>query len=221
MKRCIALSILVILTAGCARVPFSETAATLMVSRDPVAVVERFHSTAPEYFQLLNSVVFEYNGRKFLGIGNLDINTESRTFHVACLNPMGVKLFELSGDDRGVSTPYMLEALAQYGDIGAAVGNDIRRMYFNLIPPREASVWKRKNQFAYWQSEGSGTLEYVFAGANADLVQKRYYEDHVIAWQVSYYEYQEHMGKRYPHGIVLINYQYGYRLTVRLKEIYG
>jgi len=221
MKRCKLLCILLLLVTGCAQVPFRETTAIPMGSVDPAALAGRFHSTVPESFQLLNTVVFEYNDRKFLGIGSVELNAIRHTFHVACLNPMGVKLFELSGDDRGVSTGYILEPLAKYGDIGAAVGGDIRRIYFDLVPSRTASVWKRKYQLTFWQSSGSGTLEYVFAGADADLVMKRYYEDHVIAWQVSYYEYREHMGKRYPQGIVLINYQYGYRLTVRLKEIYS
>ncbi|MFA4830297.1 MAG: hypothetical protein WC594_13885, partial [Thermodesulfovibrionales bacterium] len=61
--------------------------------------------------------------------------------------------------------------------------------------------------------------EYVFAGADGNMVEKNYYEDNTLIWRVSFYEYRQKDGKIYPGGIILNNYKYGYSLTVRLKEI--
>jgi len=62
-------------------------------------------------------------------------------------------------------------------------------------------------------------LEYVFAGVQQNLIEKRYYHDDQLLWTVSYYEYQRKEGKLYPGGIVLKHHQYHYQLIVRLKEI--
>jgi hypothetical protein len=133
---------------------------------------------------------------------------------------MGVKLFEISGNDHAVTNHYVIAAIAQYGEVGTVAGNDIRRIYFDLTPSPNATVWKRKYQYVYRQYSGSGYLEYVFAGADGNLIEKRYYEDHLPVWSASYYEYRDQKGNRYPRGIVFINYQYGYRLTVRQKELF-
>jgi hypothetical protein len=219
MKKIRMLFIMAVLASGCATVPFQETPLVSLVTRDPRSLVEHFQANKPESFHLLTSVVFEYNGRTFAVIGNLEIDTRDHTFKVACLNPMGVKLFEISGSDRGLTTHYAVAAITQYGDIATAVGNDIRRIYFDQVPSPGATLWKRTFQFIFRQYAGSGYLEYVFAGAQGDLIEKRYFENHLPVWCVSYYEYREQDGKRYPQGIVLVNYQYGYRLIVRHKGL--
>jgi outer membrane biogenesis lipoprotein LolB len=218
MKRLIVLILGSIFVAGCASVPFRETPPVSMESTDPHGVLEHFKASIPERFQLFNTVVFDYYGQKFLAVGDIEINNTDRIFKVACMNPMGVKLFELSGDDHGITTQYAIEPLAKYGDIGTAIGNDIKLIYFDLVPSSDAQVWKRKYQFIFSQAADSGYTEYVFAGADGDLMEKRHYEKKARAWLVSYYEYREQNGKRYPLGIVFTNYKHGYQLTVRLKE---
>jgi hypothetical protein len=206
---------------GCAGVPFRATPPVPMETADPRKVLERFQDGVPESFQLVNSVVFEYGGRTYTGIGSLEIDTKSRTFKVACLNPIGVKLFEVSGEDRRITSRFVIDALAKYGDIAAAIGHDIERIYLDLVPSREARSRKRKYHVAFRQDDGPGYLEYEFAGPYGDLVEKRYYEDFTIVWQVSYYEYAERNGKRTPLGIVYVNYRHGYRLIVRQKEFHS
>ena len=218
MKRFVLLCILQVFIAGCSTVPFQETRLVPLDSEDPRNMVEHFRSNVPDSFELLNTVVFEYNGRKFTAIGTIQINRADRVFKVAGMNPMGIKLFELSGDQNSVTTRYSIANFTRYGDIAAAVGNDIRRMYFDLVPGPEARSWKRKYTQIFRQPSGSGFLEYVFAGRDGDLIEKRYYEENGIVWKASYYEYRDQDGKRWPQGIVFIHYPYGYRLIVRQKE---
>jgi Protein of unknown function (DUF3261) len=218
MKRFVLLCILQVFIAGCSTVPFQETRLVPLDSEDPGNVVEHFRSNVPDSFELLNTVVFEYNGRKFTAIGTIRINRADGVFKVAGMNPMGIKLFELSGDQNSVTTRYSIANLTRYGDIAAMVGNDIRRMYFDLVPGPEARSWKRKYTQIFRQPSGSGFLEYVFAGRDGDLIEKRYYEEKGIVWKASYYEYQDQDGKRWPQGIVFIHYSFGYRLIVRQKE---
>ena len=219
MKRFYLVPFLAVLVAGCVSVPFQEMALVPCESEDPRNVVERFQAGMPENFQLLSTVVFEYNWRKFTVIGTLKIRSADQSFTVAGMNPMGVKLFELSGERNSVTNRYPIAAFTKYGDIAAAVGNDIRRIYFDLVPESHAKIWKRKYKLIFRQSSGPGFIEYVFAGARGDLVEKNYYGDNGIAWRVSYYEYRDQNGKRWPQGVVLIHYDYGYRLTIRHKEL--
>ncbi len=217
MKRLLA-AFWIALAAGCVHVPFQEAGLVPLQDRDPGSVVESFRAGSPVSFQLLNTVVFEYNSRKFSGIGSLEVDGMAQTFKLAAMNPMGVKLLELSGDRQRITTVYAMPALNRYGDLGTTVGNDIRRMYFDLIPGPEAVLWKRKYKLLFRQPSGQGFLEYVFAGERGDLIEKNYYEDQGIVWRVSYYEYHAESGRRVPRGIVFIHYDHRYRLTVRNKE---
>jgi hypothetical protein len=209
----------VFLLSGCAVVPFSEPARTSLEQKDPRALVEQFQASLPGSFQLLNSVVFEYNWRTFSGIGSVQIRRPDRTFRAAGMSPLGVKLFELSGDQNSITKHYAIAAFDEYGDVATAVGNDIRRIYFDLVPSADARIWRGKYTVRFRQSSGPGMLEHVFGGEGGDLLEKNYYADDGIVWRASYYEYRDQGGKRWPQGIVFINYQYGYRLTIRQKEL--
>lgn len=208
----------ILLAAGCARVPFQEAPRVSLESVDPRRAVEEFQTRLPENFQVLNSVVFDYNWRSFLGIGYVGIDRRADTFTLVCLNPMGVKLLELSGDRENIVTHYSVAALTQYGELGKAVGSDIRRVYFDLVPSAAAQVQKERYALRFREPAGTGQLEYVFAGPGPALVTKNYYEGGELLWRVSYFEYREQDGKYYPQGIILKNYQHGYRLTVRQKD---
>jgi hypothetical protein len=221
MRRLVLICLGVLFVGGCARVPFQETPLVSLESSEPRSIIEHFQAHLPDSFKLLNTVVFEYTGQKFLGLGYIDIDRLTDVFKVICLNPMGVQLFELSGDRNTIVTHHALAPLLQYGDLPTAVGNDIRRIYFDLVPAADALIWKRKYKITFRQSTGSGLKEYVFAGADRDLVEKNYYENSEIVWQIAYYEYREQNGQRFPQGIVLTNYKYGYQLTVRQKELYS
>jgi hypothetical protein len=218
---CVALLFGVVLAAGCTHVPFRETERASFENADPAAVLEQFRANTPETFQLLNSVVFEYSWNTFMGIGYIDINRQNGLFKVVCLNPLGVQLFELSGDRDSIVTHSAMPALMKYGDLPTAVGTDIRRIYFDLVPTGAARIWKSAYKINYWQPRGPGVMEYEFAGTGRELVEKVYYENDEIIWRVCYYEYREQNGKRYPQGIIMINYKYGYQLTVRQKELYS
>jgi len=213
--------LLVVLLAGCVSVvPFKETALVPLEGSDPHMVVERFRNLSPERFQLLNTIVFEYNWFTFAGIGYVEINAADHFYKVACMNHMGVKLFDVSGNRDGVLSQSAIGPLADKGDIARAVGNDIMRIYFDLVPGPLARTWKRRDKLFFQESSGAGRMEYVFAGEQADLIEKNYYDDDGIVWRASYYEYRDQSGKRWPQGIVFMNYQYGYRLTVRQKEFH-
>ena len=190
-----------------------------MDKADPPAIVERFGADSPEEFQLLNTIVFEFRWRKFSALGVAAVNTKERTFTLACINQMGVNLFELTGNKDGVTTVFAMPEFTKQGDFGGAVGEDIKRIYFDLLPSSDAKIDIREYRIIFRQFSGRGLIEYVFAGAEGALIEKNYYEDGTAVWSVSYYEYTRNKGKLFPTGTILNNIRHGYRLIVKLREI--
>lgn len=219
MRRRLAGWLCVVLLAGCSGIPFQKTAYVPLETADPLTAVERFKMNSPDSIQLLNTIVFQYNWMKFSGLGYIRVNTPEKTFAVVCINHMGVKLFELSGDEKGTVSGFALDEFTRKGDFSAIVGEDIKRIYFDQVPSSEAALVKEKYRIIFRQPSGAGITEYIFAGPDVNLTEKSYYEDDALVWRVSYYEYQSDEGKLYPRGIILKNYKYGYSFMVKLKEI--
>ena len=206
-------------TLGCAAVPFQRTSYVPLGSVDPQLMRREFESSQPDSFKIINSIVFKYKWRSFSALGYLDVNRGLKIFSVSCLNPMGIKLFELSGDKDAVRTNYVLKELLSKGDLPQVAGDDIRRIYFGNVPSGEAKAQKEKRRVVFSEPSGSGVIKYIFAGSPTMLVEKKYYEKTRLIWSVSYYEYRQERGKYYPSGIMLKNSRFGYSLIVRLKEV--
>lgn len=212
--------LVVLFVAGCTKVPFEKTLYVPLDHADPAAVVKQYENRLPDKYRLLNSVVIKYNGKKFAGLGFVDINATGRTYGLACLTPMGLKLFELSGNDEKVTGYFVPDQITKHKEFFAnMIGEDIRRIYFDPVPSTDAVSGLDTYQVIFRQPQGAGTLVYLFAGAGGHLVRKSYYEEHKLMWKVSYYEYQEKESGLYPGGIILNNYKNGYSLTFRLKEV--
>ena len=208
-----------ILFTGCESIPFQKTAEEPYSAVDPAYVKERFRSSIPQHMRLLNTIVFEYNWKTFSGIGFVDVNIPERTSSLACINQMGMKLFEISIDKENINTIFALPDFTSKGDFAKMVGEDIRRIYFDLVPSENAEIIREKHAVIFNQKDGEGITEYIFSGPGHYLTDKTYYEDGNPLWRVSFYEYQSKYSRIYPGGTILKNYKYDYRLIIRLKEI--
>jgi hypothetical protein len=205
---------------GCGTVPFQEVELVALGEVDPEAVREEFAEALPVEFLVVNSVTFHFKGRAFSAIGYTNVDALKKTFTVVGLHPAGgLKLFEVSGNSSDAECGFALEEFSRWGGFAEAVAEDTRRMYFDRIPAPDAKVSKEKYRILFRQPAAEGELEYVFAGADGALVDKRYYEKGSRIWNASYYEYRRENGRLYPTGIILDDHRRGYRLVVRLREI--
>ncbi len=219
MLRFIILVLIILICAGCSTIPFPRTSYVPVDSFDPQLVRQDFAASLPDKFQAVNTIVFQYKWRSFFALGYIDVNRERKTFAVSCLNPVGIKLFELSADSDSVKTNFVLKELLSKGDLPRVVGEDIRRIYFDNVPSGEAQIEKERYRIIFDQPRGLGFVRYVFAGSQKALVEKSYFEKGSCAWRVYYSEYRREQGKFYPAAIALKNYRFGYNLIVRLKEV--
>ena len=219
MNKFILLALIILSGAGCSSIPFQKTNYALLDSVGPELARQEFASSLPDRFQVMNTIVFQYKWRSFPALGYIDVNRGLKTFAVSCLNPVGVKLFELSADNDSIKTNFVLKELLRRGDLPKVVGEDIRRIYFDNVPSPEAKAQKDRYRVIFSEPSGSGIMKFIFAGSPPMLIEKRYYEKNRLPWSVFYYEYRRDHGKFYPGGIILKNYRYGYNLIVRLKEV--
>jgi hypothetical protein len=206
--------------AGCAGIPFQKAERVPIGKIEPSEVKEQFALMLPEKFRIINSMVFEYKGEAVVSfIGYSDVDTLEKTFIVAGLHQIGIKLFELTGNNDKTELRFAVEEFTKRGNFAEAVAGDIKKIYFDRLPGAGAKASKEKYEIVFARNENGATIEHVFAGAGNLLVEKRCTVDNIAVWSVYYYEYRIENGKLYPAGIILENHKYDYRLILRLKEI--
>jgi hypothetical protein len=219
MRRIFLAGLLLGCCCGCSSLPFKPTELVSVQHITPEKIRDDFAASLPEKFDLLNSVVFQYGLNSFVALGYTALDTKNKIFTVAGLSPAGIKLFDLSGNDTGVETNFMVPEFSAKGDFSRAVSEAVRKIYFDRIPPSSAKIIKKKNQMLFQESIPDGMVEYIFAGADNLLTEKRYYRNNRPFSSVFYYEYLRDNSKLYPRGVVFKHYQYHYQLRLRLKQI--
>ncbi len=217
---CIGILCCALLGAGCASPPpFEPVARPELGDQTPAEIYEQVRATQPRTFKVLSSVVFEYRRRSLTALGVTEIDTESRAFTVVALTPAGMKLFELQGDESGTEAVFVEPELTRHGDPVDTIGEDIRTVYFDRLPPHPESGRIRGNTVVFEQETDAGRLEHVLGGDPPALLEKRLRDRRGVVWEATYHEYRERDGKLHPGGILLRHRRYGYRLILRLQEI--
>ncbi len=219
MKQAVIVFVLLVV-CGCSAIPFQKPVLVDMSLQNTMDIRDRFSKRVPEKFNLLNNIIFKYNfSKKISALGSITAKGVDE-FTVVCINPLGVKLFEIYVDKNGTHNRFSIGKLRNK-NIAKVVGEDIKRIYFNLVPSEDASVKTRRYKIIFSQNSESGKLLYIFGGKNGYLLEKKFYENVNLSWRVSYYEYRLVDNNLYPSGIIFDNYKYGYQLIVKLKEVFN
>lgn len=213
------LMIMLLASAGCRSLPFKNIDYVVLDDVNPENLRQEFKVVLPQKLEVINSIVFEYKWHSFSALGYTQLDLENNTFQVSCMNPVGIKLFELTGNRNEVKPTFVLKELLQRGDLPRAVGEDIRRIYFDPLPTAQAKIEKEKYRIIFTQPSGAGEMKYIFAGSHHWLIEKHYYEKNHKLWSVFYYDYLMNKGKLYPAGLILKHHRFGYNLIIRLKEV--
>ena len=220
MRRLIRITGLMLLLVGCShKIPFEHPSLHPVADIDPGVIRDNFAASLPESFQLISSTVFIYKMHSFTAIGLTGIDVKTQKFTLACMNPMGVKLFELAGDKEGVDCRFAMKEFTQKGDFAKMVADDIRNIYFNRIPDKDAGIVKQNKKIIFFKPVNSGRMEYLFGGNGNLLLEKRFLKKGRKIWSVFYFEHIKKNGKLHPSGIIFKHYKYGYQLVIRLIDV--
>jgi len=218
MKRFILALFLMFFLTGCASVQFKKEPYVLIGDVDAGSLRENFSRKVALNFETLSTFTFFYRYQGFVGIGFTTVDEKDDTFAVACLNPAGIKLFEVKGSNDSHEKIFFHEQFMKHGDAAGVVAEDIRKMYFRRIPSSDASVKKKKRKVIFTELFENGKMEYIFAGQDKYLVEKRYKKKGRKEWAVYYADYRENDGEVHPWRVLLKNHKYGYDLKVSTKE---
>lgn len=213
--------VLVLVCVGCASVPFDSIVRVPMGNVVPADVAQDFADKLPVKCDLTSTIVVKYAWKRMSALGYLTLDRQSRSFAMAAVNPMGVKLFEISvkdGELDKVSAPMDLDEKKEFFQ---AVADDVANAYFDLQPAPDAKVRRGNREVVFVSGIEGGRIEYVFVGAEPVLAEKRYYRGRRLLCRITYHEYFWKNGKLYPRGIALWSKEHHYKLTVRVVEIDG
>jgi len=218
MMRLIIALVLICSFMGCSTVSFKRTPLVLLGDIDPESLRDEFADKLASSLETVSSIAFYYKYQGFVGIGYTIVDSENETFAVACLNPAGIKLFEVKGTKDSTEDVFFAEQFKKYGDVAKTVADDIRKIYFDRIPEVDASIQKKSREVVFTQPFSEGKIEYIFTGGGKYLVEKRYKEKGRKVWTVYYADYKEKDGKIHPWRILLKHHKHGYSLMVNAKE---
>jgi hypothetical protein len=210
----------IIFLSGCATVPFKPAAEIPMASVSADEVRTQFARSQSPKYEAVQSVVLEIFGHEMTGLGYLSVDQPASAFALACMTPMGMKLFDIQGRGDAVETIFSLPQFGKREELAGAVGLDFKRTYFENIPDEDAEIRREKNRLIFIQRREGGRTEYDFGGPDRMLLEKRIYKGWKMTCRIRYYDYVGHDGFFYPHGIVMQNRTHHYRLLLRLKSVY-
>ncbi len=212
------------LSGACYSPPFRPPELVPTGDAEPRAVADRYARALPDRFETENTIIFRFFRNEIAALGYARVDRTDRTFEIVCLNHMGAQLFHISGDADGKNhLKYAIPEFREHPEFTDAVGNDIRRVYFDLIPAASAEPELHRNRISFEQRENDINIEYVFGGEGQHLLQKRARTRWRVRWEVAFYEYFPVSDGRatyvFPRGIVLHNRRHRYRLIIKTRSV--
>jgi hypothetical protein len=185
---------------------------------DPALARAVMLRNAPVRLQMVNSVLFEYRGRKMSGLGFLDVDARTRSFGLACMAQTGVTLFEVTGSNGVVRCRSALAAFADRPEFTETLARDVERMFFDLCPPPGAAESVEPGGAIFTSTNGPDRVAWM-AGGDGALLEKRYYEKRRLVRRIGYYAPVRQDPRQIAGRVCLQNLQHGYGLTVTVREI--
>lgn len=221
MKKLVLIFAAILLT-GCARVPFKSVKYS-RIQETPQAMLENFQQRLPAAFEITESVVFNYRGRKMTALGYTLVDSEQDSVGLSGVTPVGMKLFDVRKSrgklEYSFSLPAEIDKKVDKQKVAYGMLEDVERIYLGRLPSNGALAHPARDRVYVTEQTNGSRLEYVFGGPYRALVEKRGMEDGKEIWRVRYFDYQEKNGRLYPNKIYYQNHKGHYSLTLRLKEI--
>lgn len=211
--------LLTMCVGGCAAKPFERPPLPILNNPNPTAMRQSVAHSLANQFTSDDTIVIDAPFHKMAILGVLQIDRPAGTFELVGLNPMGVELFHLSGDSSGTKIRSALPPLMEQQEILLSIGQDIRRMYFDLVPQDSAAADPHSTFVRFTEKTPDGTIVYEMGGEPTALLEKRLEGFFGAIWRVRYYQYTAAKGETlYPRGIVMDNAHYHYRIIVKNRD---
>jgi hypothetical protein len=209
------------LVVGCAAEPFTRAPLPPLNDPNPRTIPDRFLRSLPNRrFALDDTVIIQAPFRQDVAVlGELVVDRSADRFELVGLNHLAVTLFKLGGDHQHATIDFAVPELTEHRDLLLDMGQDIRRMYFDLVPGETAVLNIGKTTAQFSENTPEGRLVYEFGGEPAVLLDKHLDGVWGTIWRVTYYQYTSPLEGLYPRGVVMDNNQYHYRIIVKNRAM--
>lgn len=208
--------LLSMLVGGCAAEPFERLPLPILANPNPTAIRAEFAGQLTDHFITDDTVIIQAPFRDDVAVlGVLRADRAGRSFQLVGMNHLGVKFFQLESEGGNATIQYAVPPLMEQKELLLSVAADTQRMYFDLVPSREAMVDVGPTVVRFRQNTAEGTLVYEFGGTPAVLLEKRLEGFYGAIWRVRYYDYGDAQPGLYPRGLVMDNKRFGYRIIVK------
>jgi hypothetical protein len=210
--------LLLSLMVGCAGEPFVRGPLPVLNNPDPQAMRENFARTVPQRFISDDTVIIHSPFHDLAVLGVVRVDRSAGTFDLVALNQLGVQLFAVGGDRNNSFVHFAIPPLDPHRDLLMSIADDVRRMYFDLLPSPAAKVDPRRTFVRFSERNHDGILIFEMGDNPSILLEKRQAGFFGTLWRVRYFDYSPAAGGLYPRGIVMDNSRFFYRIVVKNRD---
>lgn len=200
---------------GCAPEPFQRRPLPELVHPDPAAMRRAFAQATPRRFTTEDTVTIDSLFQDTTILAYLRLDRDTRKFELLGLTPAGIQAFLLTGDGAKTHIRSAIGPLRERPQVLYGLAEDVRRIYFDLLPDDEATVDIRRTAVRFTSRTPKGTLGHEFGGEPAVLLSKQRSHWYGVEWRARYFHYEHRGAQCFPKGIVLDNHRLHYRIIVR------
>lgn len=217
MKRGIFFLLFLLLTTGCAQLPFPPAPAVPTRQLTAEALLQGLWTSGDRIWRIRQTALFEFRGAKMPMDGFLRLDSGRGEARLVGLNDLGVKLFDLSVTPEGYEEHYLFPDLARIPGVSGAIAGAVRHIF---LAPQPAGTDTLEIGTTEYRLKRTGTEQvlFIFGGPGANLLEKRVQGDGE-AWRARYFTYRPVGPAQVPSGILLEDERGGYRLTLWLEEV--
>lgn len=200
---------------GCSALPFTRGMLPKLDHPDPAKIIEQQTAGLPVKFTSEDTVSIDTLFKDVAILGYLRMDRQSRTFDLMGMNHVGIQLFLLSVEGDNTQIKSAIGPLQKHPELLHGLANDIRRIYFDLVPNAHFNVNVKPDKVCYAGKLSGTKIKYEFGDAPTVLLTKSQPGLFGPSWVVNYFDYEHRNGQFFAKNIVMDNHQLHYRIVIK------
>jgi hypothetical protein len=191
------------------------------------AIPARYQASLPLHFDSRQTLVFAFRPHwwwppvRIAALGYSVVDRPAQEYAIACLSPLGMKLFDLSRSKNEVHARFSIPLPGDPETVEKAIDSDMTDLYFALTPPPDAVVTRQGAGLIFRSSNDHQQLEYVYSLADGQLLSKTRRKGRHKVNTIVFSDYRAAGTKSYPATSVLHNFEHGYTLTLTVQSYHS
>lgn len=170
-------------------------------------------------FDSTSAVVIKFLWKEITMMGYASVDLVNDNFRAVAMNPMGAKIFDVSGSEQGYKLNYVFDSLKKIPNIERYAGQDIEKIYLDQLVAEELEFLFTSKYDLVIAKNGKNKVKYYFSKVDSALYKKVYYKGLRKESTVLYRDYKEYKAGIFPGQVLIKNHRLRYSLEVNHKEV--